>query len=206
MAALPGTRREVLLDAADRSVQRAGPEVSMASIAAEAGITKPILYRHFGDKSGLYAALAERYTDRLLATLQAALAAGGTARERLVRTVDAYLQAIEAEPQVYRFLLHSAETPSPAARGLVQTFLRRFSDLLAQGISGELKLSADSIRAHVWAQAMVGMVQAAGDWWITSGRCSREQLVGELVALLDGAYPAAVAMVRHEQAPRSSDG
>ena len=193
-------RREVLLDAADRSVQRAGPAVSMASIAAEAGITKPILYRHFGDKGGLYAALAERYTDRLLATLQAALAAGGTARERVVRTVGAYLRTIEAEPQVYRFLLHSAETASPAARGLVQTFLRRLSDLLALGIGSELRLPPGSVRAQVWAHAMVGMVQAAGDWWITGGDCSREVLVGELVALLEGAYPEAVAAARADAA------
>ena len=33
----------------------------MNVIAAEAGITKPILYRHFGDKGGLYRALAERH-------------------------------------------------------------------------------------------------------------------------------------------------
>ena len=53
-------RRESLLAAADLVVQRDGPSASMSAIAAEAGITKPILYRHFGDKSGLYAALAER--------------------------------------------------------------------------------------------------------------------------------------------------
>src|SRR3954465_14973944 len=94
-------RREALLDAADRIVQRDGPAVSMASIAAEAGITKPILYRHFGDKGGLYAALAERHTQRLLLVLQEALAAGGATRARVERTIDAYLATIESEPQVY---------------------------------------------------------------------------------------------------------
>ncbi|MBC7679270.1 MAG: TetR/AcrR family transcriptional regulator, partial [Pseudorhodobacter sp.] len=62
-------RREALLAAADAVVQRDGASASMASIAAEAGITKPILYRHFGDKGGLYAALTERHTDRLLEAL-----------------------------------------------------------------------------------------------------------------------------------------
>ena len=76
-------RREALLDAADRIVRRDGPVASMATIAAEAGITKPILYRHFGDKSGLYAALADRYTGRLLDDLRAALEAGRTRRDRV---------------------------------------------------------------------------------------------------------------------------
>src|ERR671939_42161 len=66
-------RRQELLDAADRVIMRDGPEASMNAIAAEAGITKPILYRHFGDKGGLYRALAVRHTDALLATLRAAL-------------------------------------------------------------------------------------------------------------------------------------
>ena len=39
---------------------RSGPQASMDEIAAEAGITKPILYSHFGDKAGLVHALAER--------------------------------------------------------------------------------------------------------------------------------------------------
>ena len=50
-------RREQLLNAADRVVQREGPGASMNAIAAEAGITKPILYRHFGDRNGLIGAL-----------------------------------------------------------------------------------------------------------------------------------------------------
>ena len=90
-------------------MQRDGACASMAAIAAEAGITKPILYRHFGDKSGLYAALAERHTDRLLDALVDALTGGGTPRERVHRTIDTYLATIEAEPQVYRFLVQSEE-------------------------------------------------------------------------------------------------
>ncbi len=66
-------RRRELLEAADRVVLRDGPQASMNAIAAEAGITKPILYRHFGDKGGLYSALAKRHTDALLAALRAAL-------------------------------------------------------------------------------------------------------------------------------------
>jgi AcrR family transcriptional regulator len=189
-------RREALLDAADLVVQRDGPAASMAAIAAEAGITKPILYRHFGDKGGLYAALAQRHTDRLLAVLQDALAAGGSTRERVERTIGAYLLTIEAEPQVYRFLLHSTEgTTSPAAQGQVQSFLRRLSELLALGIAAELDLQPGAVRAEVWARAIVGMVQAAGDWWLLAGSPDREHLVRELTDLLWGAYPQAAARV-----------
>lgn len=177
-------RREALLDAADRIVRRDGPAASMATIAAEAGITKPILYRHFGDKGGLYAALADRYTGRLLGELQASLEAGRTRRDRVERTIGAYLSAIEEEPQVYRFLVHSDE--AAAAQSQVRSFTRRLSALLAAGMAAEL--AAPPERAAAWAHGVVGMVQAAGDWWLDTGSCSREQLVQELSDLLFGAY------------------
>ena len=72
-------RRRELLEAANRVVLRDGPEASMNAIAAEAGITKPILYRHFGDKNGLYRALAQRHTDEL-ADLLAQLWVGRSAK------------------------------------------------------------------------------------------------------------------------------
>ena len=82
-----------LLEAADRVVQRDGPDASMNVIAAEAGITKPILYRHFGDKGGLYRALAARHIEELLARLRAALLTRGGLEARTRATVDAYLAA-----------------------------------------------------------------------------------------------------------------
>lgn len=182
-------RRAALLEAADRIVQRDGPAVSMDSIAAEAGITKPILYRHFGDKGGLYASLAHRHTDRLLEVLQTALAGGGTTRARVERTIGAYLGYLEAEPQVYRFLMHSTEAAH--ARGEVQTFLRRFSELLALGIAAELGLPPESVRAQTWSRGIVGMVQSAGDGWLLSGSRDRDAVVRELTDLLWGGYPAA---------------
>src|SRR4051812_7683710 len=183
-------RRESLLAAADRVVQRDGASASMASIAAEAGITKPILYRHFGDKSGLYAALAERHTDRLLDALVDALTAGGTSRERVHRTIDTYLGVIEAEPQVYRFLVESEEAGSAQlpSKGPVRGFLRRLQELLSAGISHELRLEPDDLRAGIWAAAILGMVQAAGDRWLEARDCSRGALSTELTDLLWGAY------------------
>jgi hypothetical protein len=68
----------------------------------------------------------------------------------------------------------------------VRTFTRRLSTLLAAGMAAEL--AAPPVRASAWAHGVVGMVQAAGDWWLETGSCSREELVAELTGLLFGAY------------------
>jgi AcrR family transcriptional regulator len=178
-------RRTALLEAADRVVQREGPDASMNVIAAEAGITKPILYRHFGDKGGLYRALAARHIDDLLARLRAALLTRGGLEARTRATIDAYLISIEDNPQVYRFLVRRAAVEEPGVRGQVEGFVRRFGDELAVGIAHEPALGqVPAARAAVWAHGIAGMVQAAGDWWLDQADVPRDAVVDELTSLL----------------------
>jgi AcrR family transcriptional regulator len=187
VVALPAVvdRRSSLLEAADRVVQRDGPDASMNVIAAEAGITKPILYRHFGDKGGLYRALAARHIEELLGRLRAALVTRGGLPARTEATIDAYLTAIEERPQVYRFLVRRAAVEEPGVRGEVEGFVRRFGDELATGIRHEPALGeVDPVRALVWAHGIAGMVQAAGDWWLDQSEVPRTAIVAELTELL----------------------
>ncbi|NEB78942.1 TetR/AcrR family transcriptional regulator [Streptomyces sp. SID14478] len=189
-------RRRELLEAADRVVLRDGPGASMNAIAAEAGITKPILYRHFGDKGGLYAALATRHTDALLSSLRAALDAPAERRERVESTLDTYLAAIEARPQVYRFLMHPAEASSGDSGFDVgrhsAPLLRRMGEELAEVIEERVDLGPGSQQlARVWGHGIVGMMHAAGDWWLGERPCTRAELVRSLADLLWGRLAAA---------------
>lgn len=190
-------RRRDLLEAADRVVLRDGPQASMNAIAAEAGITKPILYRHFGDKGGLYRALAKRHTDALLSALRAALDAPAERRQRVEATLDTYLAAIEALPEVYRFLMHPAEDAHQPEQGFdvgrhSAPLLRRLGEELAMVIAERVDLGPGSEQlARVWGHGIVGMMHAAGDWWLGERPCSREQLVSSLADLLWGRLAAA---------------
>lgn len=59
-------RRELILDSAGRLFgERGYTHTSLDEIAAAAGVTKPILYRHFDSKKALYLALLERHRDDL---------------------------------------------------------------------------------------------------------------------------------------------
>ncbi|UYQ60815.1 TetR/AcrR family transcriptional regulator [Streptomyces peucetius] len=190
-------RRRELLEAADRVVLRDGPQASMNAIAAEAGITKPILYRHFGDKGGLYRALAKRHTDALLRALQVAVDADVDRRERVAGTLDTYLAAIEARPQVYRFLMHPAEDSQPSEAGFdvgrhSAPLLRRLGEELGKVIAERVDLGpSGDLVARVWGHGIVGMMHAAGDWWLGERPCSRAELVESLTDLLCGRLFAA---------------
>src|SRR3954454_14940179 len=181
-------RRAELLDAAARVIKERGADISMAAIAAAAGITKPILYRHFGDKGGLLRALAERQTDELLSGIREAMLAPGTPRERTRSAIDAYLAAIEKRPAVYRFVVGRAVAEEPSVAGQVAGFMQRLADELATVIRTDLRLTPE--RAQAWAHAIVGMVRSAGDWWLDRGPVRRAQLVRELSDLLFGGLAA----------------
>ncbi|MFG1657435.1 TetR/AcrR family transcriptional regulator [Micromonospora chersina] len=66
-------RREEIVDAAERLLERAGPEaVTMRRLADELGIQAPSLYKHVAGKPEIEAALQERALQRLAAALESA--------------------------------------------------------------------------------------------------------------------------------------
>lgn len=183
-------RRMELLDAADNVIRREGPAASMDVIAREAGITKPILYRHFGDKGGLYTALAERYAHALMSEIVDSLERTVDPRARLALTIDTYFSWLESEPQVYRFLVHRAQTEQREVHDAIGAFVRDVAMEVARVARVELLGSDESGSneqgdfAEPLAFAVVGAVQMAGEWWLEHGEVPRAQLVEELVTLV----------------------
>ena len=60
-------RREQLLDIGRRLFAERGLDgTSIEEIAAQAGVSKPVVYEHFGGKEGLYAVVVDREVERFL--------------------------------------------------------------------------------------------------------------------------------------------
>ena len=72
-------------------------------VAAAAGVTKPILYRHFEGKTALYLALLARHRDDLSSFAAAIPAEGGA--ERRVRTVlEVWVVYVETHAYAWKML------------------------------------------------------------------------------------------------------
>jgi AcrR family transcriptional regulator len=178
-------RRQQLLEVADRVIRRDGPSASINQIAVEADIAKPVLYRHFGDKGGLYQALAERYVRELMDALRDALKRQSDPHERLATTIDTYLRFVEENPEVYRFLMHRAPGEQPEAQATVADFMRQVANEVAIVLGDLLKAAGlDSGGAVPWAHGLVGMVELAGDWWLRNRTMSRSRLTSYLTDLV----------------------
>ena len=131
-------RREQLLDATKRIVDRSGfHAVSIEAVAREAGITRPIVYSHFKDLSGLLDALVDREGDRALAQLADVLPLGldqGDARELLLDGMRAYLRAAQADPATWRLVLVPPEGAPASLRQRIADGRRMIIAQLAERI------------------------------------------------------------------------
>ena len=101
-------RRDQILDATLALAQERGfHSVSIDGVARAAGISRPIVYQHFGDLPGLLHALVDREGER--ATVQLAELLPTTVepdpREQLVSALGAFLEAVKAEPVRWRLIL-----------------------------------------------------------------------------------------------------
>ena len=193
-------KRVELLEAAIRAIRREGPGVSMREMAAEAGVTKPILYRHFGAKGGLYHAVAERYATELLDQIRSALARDLPSRDLLVATLDAYLGFLERETEVHRFLVERALPERPeTGQAFLAGFRGQVAEELEKTLRDRLSPNGRDEAAGPWAHALVGMAEFAGEWWLHQERMSRADLVEYLATLL---WTGLAAATEPPEAPR----
>ncbi len=184
-AAVRAARRDELLDAADRAIRRDGPEVSMEALAAEAGITKPVLYRHFGDRGGLFDAVAARHAQRLTDELRSAIAEQHHPRERIRTVMATYLAFLERDPELHRFVTRVAPSERQGARSPIDDALTVVCDQVVGAVTRELTgARLDPAPAATWGVGMVGMVQLVGDRWLEADDTPRDVLVDRLTDLI----------------------
>ena len=105
-------RREQLLDIGRRLFAERGFEgTSIEEIAAQAGVSKPVVYEHFGGKEGLYAVVVDREVERLL-TMATTLLDGGHTREKFEAAAVTLLRYIDDNADGFRILVRDSNPGS----------------------------------------------------------------------------------------------
>jgi AcrR family transcriptional regulator len=111
-------RREQILDVTEEIVEVDGfHAVSIDRVAREAGITRPVVYTHFGDLHGLLTALVDRGNRRTLAALARVVPEPGEDPEQvLLESLRGYLETVRDDPATWRLALLPPES-APALLG-----------------------------------------------------------------------------------------
>jgi AcrR family transcriptional regulator len=142
--------RDEILAAAIRVVDasQTANEVSLRSIAREAGIATMSLYGHFDSREELLAAVAELSWDQVGREITAQVQGGATPRDRLLLGCQAYVAFAQRFPLRY-VLMVKVDEITPSAR---QALLVVTRGLLASG--GMDPDSEPSVEAHRAAAAL----------------------------------------------------
>jgi AcrR family transcriptional regulator len=175
-------RREQLLDIGRTLFANKGFDgTSVEEIADKAGVSKPVVYEHFGGKEGLYAVVVDREVRRLLDRITASLQ-GNHPRELLEQAAGALLDYVEKDTDGFRILVR--DSPVASSSG---TFASMISDIATQVehvLAGEFKSRGyDPKLAGLYSQALVGMVALTGQWWLDARKPKRDEVAAHLVNL-----------------------
>ena len=179
-------RRRQLVDATLAAVGKHGARVGMDEIAAEAGTSKTVVYRHFADRTELHLAVCGRVAEQLLPKLRAAMESSDHPREMLAAAIETYLAFLEADPELYRFVVHPEGPNShfgPKGSGdPVASLSNLVGDQAAALLTDALRgAGRNTAAAQPWGHAVVGLVRSAADWWL---QADRPMLRSELAAHL----------------------
>lgn len=177
-------RRSGLLDAAIQEIRVTGPGATMEQLAKAGGVTKPILYRHFGDRDGLIDAIAQRFSADLISSVTAPLQTETYPKGLLDSTIGAYVGFLERDPYLYGFLIQQSSTRS-GQRTPISSLVSVVSDQLALVVEEQLRAAGrDTGVAVAWAYSIVGLVHQATVWWLRDGTMPRERFLGYISDLL----------------------
>lgn len=178
-------RRAEFVEAALKALDEHGPDLAMEEVAVAAGVTKPVLYRHFEDKADLYVALGQRGTELLFSRLVPAINSELAPVPRIRMALDAFFTVIEEHPNLYRLLARGSFTEKAVDADVVAEDKELIATALTALLGDYMRMfGMDSGAAEPWAYGIVGMVQNTGEWWLDRRSMGRDSVVEYLTQII----------------------
>ncbi|WP_439678478.1 TetR/AcrR family transcriptional regulator [Embleya sp. MST-111070] len=180
-------RREQLLDTAAAIVRTRGADgLTLVTLAEAAGVSRPIVYDHFGTRPGLLLALYRRLDERHRASVTRALRDAVPVAEEVARVIGAaYFACATDMPELNAVSAALKGNPDMETGG--QEMTDSYTDLMAAALRPYTHLEPDALRL-----CCAGVLGAAGALAteLNRGRASVEEVVDALTGLIMGGLKA----------------
>lgn len=176
-------RREQLVGVA-RSVfaERGYEAATVEEIAERAGVSKPVVYQHFGGKEGVYAVVVDREVLALTTSISAAFQADRP-RQVAEAAAEAFLTYVEQREEGFRVLLRDA--PIGITGGSFASVITAVAERAERSlVAGFSERGFDADAAPMYAVMLVGAVALVGEWWLEHPGLGRDEVVAHVMNLL----------------------
>ena len=176
-------RREQLISVARQLFASNGfGATSIEEVAANAGVSKPIVYQHFGGKEGLYAVIVDREITELASSITRALETAAGAHAMAEGAALALLDYIESNTDGFRILVQ--DSPLAESTGSFSSVMGDVAAKVEYILANRFAdTGLDPDWAPMYAQMLVGMTSQIGQWWLEEQEPQKDEVAAHLVNL-----------------------
>lgn len=180
--------RQALEAAHGLFAERGYAGVTMDDVAEAVGVTKPLLYKYFGNKERLYLACMEPAGEVLIRTVLDAVTPTATPAEALRAGLMAFFEFLEADRDAWRVLFDETLPVSGEVAQRVAEHRDRVTELVATAVLTQLPPDRRGMsRAEVEAlsAAVLGSAEALGRWWLRTEAISSKEAAELLISTVE---------------------
>jgi AcrR family transcriptional regulator len=159
----PRRRRQLLDVALDVFAERGYHEASMDDVAEAAGVTKPVLYQHFGSKRDLYLELLRDVGTQLMDAVVEATAAADGPRQQVHAGFVAYFEFVSKHVSAFRLLFGSGRQADEEFLAVTH----RVEERMAEAVAALITVDIDDVHRQLLANGVVGLAEATSRHWVT---------------------------------------
>jgi AcrR family transcriptional regulator len=178
-------RRALIVEAAGRLFgERGYAGTRLDDIAAAAGVTKPILYRHFDSKKELYLALLERHRDDLGSFAQV-IPSEGPPEDRLRTVLEFWFAYVQTHSYAWKMLFRDTGG-GPEIQAFRLEVSRRARAVLVTLIRSLSEVSIPRREVEPLAELMSMGMASLALWWIDEPGVSPQAIVDAMTRVWAG--------------------
>jgi len=184
---LPRAEREaqILAVAHAQFAEHGFGAVTMDGIAAEVGVTKPLLYAYWGNKERLYLACLEREAERLRETVGAAVGASATPADALESGLRAFFAFVDADRGSFRVLFDETLPAGGEIARCVAGYRQDLVELVSSSLLAQIpsaRRAKARLEVEALSHALLGAAEALCRWWLRTGELRAADAADLLIA------------------------
>jgi AcrR family transcriptional regulator len=160
-------REREILDAAERIFGDRGYQgTSMDEIAAEVGVSKPLIYQYYGSKDGLFLACLSRLRAQLLDAVSDAVLAAPDAERAMYAGFVAWFEFLDEHPRAWSVIVDEGMLAAGPAAQAADEVRADFVELIATMIRLNLPPTreTDEEEVQIVAQSISGATERLAVW------------------------------------------
>ncbi|KRB74941.1 hypothetical protein ASE01_16310 [Nocardioides sp. Root190] len=189
-------REQQILDVAGGVFAEQGfAATSVADIAREAGISKPLIYNYFGSKEGLFERCLLEASSLLIGEIERSARLGAVGLRRALVTLEGVFAALDGRAWVWAVANDPTAPVSDAAGDVLGSYRRRLEELATEGVGELLALAGDDdaldldAMTTVWSNVFTSLVT----WWCEHPGVTPDQMSARCERLFGAVFGMSVS-------------